>query len=58
VVEQTAEGRQLQDTNLDETKMSLDGFDGGIGGRPANVLVVKIHFTQKLQLVKLLLAVH
>lgn len=30
--------------NLDETKMSLDGSDGGIGGRPANVIVVKNAF--------------
>jgi hypothetical protein len=27
--------------NLDETKLSLDGSDGGIGGRPANVIVIK-----------------
>ena len=27
--------------NLDETKLSLDGSDGGIGGRPANVIIIK-----------------
>ncbi len=30
--------------NLDETKLSLDGSDGGIGGRPANVIIVKNQF--------------
>jgi hypothetical protein len=27
--------------NLDETKLSLEGSDGGIGGRPANVIIIK-----------------
>jgi hypothetical protein len=30
--------------NLDETKLSIDGSDGGIGGRPANVIVIKSLF--------------
>jgi hypothetical protein len=30
--------------NLDETKLSIDGSDGGIGGRPANVIVIKSQF--------------
>ena len=30
--------------NLDETKLSLDGSDGGIGGRPADTIRVKDQF--------------
>ena len=35
------EAQKRRIINLDETKLSLDGSDGGIGGRPANVIVIK-----------------